>query len=112
MKLALRALIKNPGFVSLAVLILALGLGATTAIFTVVDGVLLRPLAYPEPERIVTVQTQWRSGSHGNYIAAPDFHDLAEYHYVLARMYTQSHQLSEAKEQLAEYEREKGQGVK
>ncbi len=76
MKLALRALIKNPGFVSLAVLILALGIGATTAIFTVVNGVLLRPLVYPEPERIVTVQTQWRSGSHGNYIAAPDFHDL------------------------------------
>jgi putative ABC transport system permease protein len=54
---AVRALARNPGFASIAILTLALGIGANTAIFSIIHGVLLSPLPYPEPDRIVAVST-------------------------------------------------------
>ena len=55
LRLAVRDLLRSPGFVATAVLMLALGLGATTAIFSIVEGVLLRPLPFPHPDRLMVI---------------------------------------------------------
>ena len=64
--MALRVLLKNPGFAIVAVLALALGIGANTAIFSVIDRVLLRPLPYPDSERIMRVRRHYPTGNSGS----------------------------------------------
>src|SRR5215468_3405621 len=58
-KYAGRTLARSPGFVTVVILTLGIGIGATTAIFSVVRGVLLRPLAYKEPDRLVRIFDNW-----------------------------------------------------
>src|SRR5207247_3943728 len=74
---ALRALRKNPGFTAVVMLTLALGIGATTAIFTVVDYVMLRPYPYPQIDRIMLLSETTRNGQ-GMSIAWPNFVDWRE----------------------------------
>jgi putative ABC transport system permease protein len=72
---ALRQLRKRPGFAAINVFTLALGMGATTAIFSVVYGVLLRPLPYPQPDNIVQLSELDSAGAQMN-VAEPNFLDL------------------------------------
>lgn len=69
----LRSLLKQPGFLLTAVLTLALGVGAVSAVYSVVHGVLLKPLPYPEPERIVEVRRV--QGNYGGPVSAPLYAD-------------------------------------
>jgi hypothetical protein len=85
-QIRLRSLRKNPGFTLLAVVVMALGIGANTAVFSVVNAVLLKPLAYRDPDRIVTLASLWRkSGGHGP-VSAPDFHDWHDQSTAFAAM--------------------------
>ncbi len=56
-RLAMRSLRRSPGFLAVALVTMAVGIGVSTALFSVVDGVLLRPLPYPHPERLVALYT-------------------------------------------------------
>src|SRR6058998_2751217 len=72
LKFAFRQLLKNRGFTAVAVLTLALGIGANTAMFSFVSAILLRPLPFKEPDRLVMVFTSHlQNGSHKHWVAAP-----------------------------------------
>ena len=75
-----RVLAKNPGFTAAAVLCLALGIGATTAIFSVVNAVVLRPLPYAQSARLVRVFTEFPTFPNGGlrhfWLSPPEYFDL------------------------------------
>ena len=76
LRFAVRSLIRHPAFALTAVVTLALGIGATTAIFSVVNSVLLRPLPFPRPDRVVTIANFWsKTGQRATTVSAPDFRD-------------------------------------
>jgi len=74
LKFAFRQLLKNPSFTLVAVLTLALGIGANTAMFSVVNGVLLKPLPFAESERLVRLSEAGRDWT-GGPISYPNFID-------------------------------------
>src|SRR4051812_20624832 len=77
LKFALRQLRKSPGFTLVAVITIALGIGATTAIFTVVDATLLEPLPYPQAEQLVTIQDDLPGlGARDVGMSQPEWEDL------------------------------------
>jgi putative ABC transport system permease protein len=72
LRIASRSVLKSPGFTTTAVLMLALGIGATTAGFSVVEGVLLRPLPFPHSERVVVLSDILEGAGGGGGVTAPD----------------------------------------
>jgi putative ABC transport system permease protein len=79
LRFAIRALARRPLFAALVVATLALGIGGNVALFSIVDGVLLRPLPYPDPDRLVIVWENDRlRGSDKEGASAPDFRDMIE----------------------------------
>jgi predicted permease len=78
---AFRGMRNNPAFVATAVLALALGIGANTAIFSVVNEVILKPLAYPEPDRLVAVERSFKQGT-GESVSVPKFNYWKDHNQV------------------------------
>ncbi len=85
LRFGIRTLGKNPGFAAVAILTLALGIGASTAIFSVVDAVLLQPLPYPNPQQIITV---WEQEAHGHraHMTDPNFLDFRAQNHTLSTL--------------------------
>jgi predicted permease len=81
MRFAVRQMAKRPAFTAIILLTMALGIGANAAIFSVLDAVLLRPLPYSKPDRLIKVWTRFTgigSPNDQNWISAPEFRDLQQ----------------------------------
>jgi putative ABC transport system permease protein len=75
----LRGLLRNPGFAAVAIVTLALGVGANSAIFTVVNAILLRPLPYRDPSRLVYISEFWPHETPVRTVPSPDFANWSEH---------------------------------
>jgi len=77
LRFGVRMMVKSPGFTAVAVLALALGIGANSAIFSVINTVLLRPLPFEQPERIVNLYERWNHGQRSSF-SYPNFVDVKQ----------------------------------
>ena len=82
---ACRMMRRGPGFTATAILTLALGIGATTAIFTVVSGVLLRPLPFPEPEWLVSIREEQAHGPN-DFLGSPEVVEWIKHSRTMSRI--------------------------
>ena len=71
LRLAVRSLLRAPAFAAVTILTLALGIGANTAIFSIVNGVILRPLGYPKPEQLMYLTTQFPAFGFDQFWVSP-----------------------------------------
>jgi predicted permease len=79
LRLAVRSLLRAPAFAAVTILTLALGIGANTAIFSIVNGVILRPLGYPKPEQLMYLTTQFPAfGFDQFWVSPPEYFEFRE----------------------------------
>lgn len=76
-----RGLLRNPGFAAVAIMTLALGIGANTAMFTVIDSVLLRPLPFRNPDRLVSIKMMW--GAYEGSVSWSSYQDIRSRSHLL-----------------------------
>jgi hypothetical protein len=82
---ALRQFVKTPGVTAVVIITIALGVGANTALFSVVNGVLLNPLPYPQPDQLVTLH-QGKANFATGSIPFPDFRDWRKDNHTFSSM--------------------------